>query len=55
MKILGIICFIAAIISLISSYFVATDKIKPSKTTQVLLYLIIATALLGSAFRAFTR
>jgi uncharacterized membrane protein HdeD (DUF308 family) len=55
MKIWGIFLIIVSLMNLILCYFVATDKIKPSKSSQILYYIIASMFLFTSALRAFSR
>jgi hypothetical protein len=55
MKTWGIILVIIALGNLILAYLVATDKIKPRKSTQIFYYIIVSMSLFTSALRAFHR
>ncbi|MDF2546175.1 MAG: hypothetical protein K0R93_1073 [Anaerosolibacter sp.] len=50
MEILRIMLIITALANLILAYLAAIDKIKPTKSTQILYYIIAALSLLGLAF-----
>lgn len=55
MKTWGIILAITALGNLCLAYFVATNIIKPRKSTQILYYIIVSMSLFTSALRAFSR
>lgn len=55
MKILGFIFAITGIINLIIGYYVAIDKKKTSKVTQVINYIIIAILFFGHAINTFLK
>jgi hypothetical protein len=55
MEIWGIILVIIALGNLGVAYFVATDRIKPKKSTQIFYYILVSISLFSSALRAFQR
>ena len=52
--ILGVIEIVLAVIFLILGYLVIINKIKPSKSFQVLCYIIISILMFGSAIYMFS-
>jgi hypothetical protein len=54
MKIWGITLFIASLLNLFLGFFVATDKIKLGKSTQILYFLMVSMNLFIGGLKAFS-
>jgi|APDOM4702015248_1054824.scaffolds.fasta_scaffold1331852_1 hypothetical protein len=54
MKIWGITLFIASLLNLCLGFFVATDKIKLGKSTQILYFLMVSMNLFIGGLKAFS-
>jgi hypothetical protein len=51
MKIWGITLFIASLLNLCLGFFVATDKIKLGKSTQILYFLMVSMIILNGGLK----